>query len=767
MPIKFDFLSPGIQLREIDESQLEPVPEHDGILLIGTSRQGPMMKPIKVNSLNDFVDIFGKPNDGVKQSDPWRDGVTSAPSYAVYAAQAYLASGVGPVKFIRLGGRQIDSSTANAAGWTLGSTTSPQVNINSTSYGLFLMPSASGQATAATTADVNDHVTGGVLAAIIYCSSSAPCLLGDGIANVQNGEAGPADRIDSGGAVMLSGSTWKISNGDAAQFSMVIQKDNESQVTGAAITFNFDESSPYYIRNVLNTDPTVLNTATANYTTEGTTNELYVLGETFDVAVSAMSGASGGKSIASGKVNGVWLAMSTGSTGWDNFQMPLSASKSAWLLGRRPTLKKLFRFESLLEGQEFQNKYYGKISSLTLPTSINPTARFSLDIMKRGSPNDYAIESYSNLTLDSTDSDFIGKRIGDISETWDQSQGKFVITGKYPNVSSYVKVELGEDLTERDYPFGWGGPRKIENALIPLGGRHHFVSGGGTLSNTAGQYLKGGPGVIPFSQNGFNGAARTCTISGGNGQLTASCAYPTIPLTREGSKRGSNFNYSDTFGVWARKDNRLAFNKSYYDLTLRTGPAIDIDPQVAYGESVDKFGVVFSMDDLTGSLQAGGTIASNGYYHKSGSFDSTTQPQDPVDLVTTTSITRAAAASPGGASAATLVNTHRVFRFSFPFFGGSDGTDIRYISPFNSKKLSDSTSNSAHFSVAQALKMVEDPDYLRYDLISMPGLVENVLTNEILSIASTRGDALAIIDVGQGGGIYRPCFDTEAAAQAA
>ena len=38
MPTKFDFLSPGIQLREIDESQLEPVQEHDGILLIGRAR---------------------------------------------------------------------------------------------------------------------------------------------------------------------------------------------------------------------------------------------------------------------------------------------------------------------------------------------------------------------------------------------------------------------------------------------------------------------------------------------------------------------------------------------------------------------------------------------------------------------------------------------------------------------------------------------------------------------------------------------------------
>ena len=65
------------------------------------------------------------------------------------------------------------------------------------------------------------------------------------------------------------------------------------------------------------------------------------------------------------------------------------------------------------------------------------------------------------------------------------------------------------------------------------------------------------------------------------------------------------------------------------------------------------------------------------------------------------------------------------------------------------------------------MKMVEDPDYIRYDLISMPGLVDSTLVDKMLTIASTRADALAVIDVGSGGGIYRPDFDTLTNAQAA
>jgi hypothetical protein len=114
MPTKFDFVSPGIELREIDQSQVAPVPEADGLLLIGRSRKGPAMKPVKVNSLENFIEVFGTPMDGVKASDPWRQGNTGAASYAGYAAQAYLASGVGPVKFIRLGGLHNDTEKA---GW--------------------------------------------------------------------------------------------------------------------------------------------------------------------------------------------------------------------------------------------------------------------------------------------------------------------------------------------------------------------------------------------------------------------------------------------------------------------------------------------------------------------------------------------------------------------------------------------------------------------------------------------------------------------------
>ena len=131
------------------------------------------MKPVKVNSLENFIEVFGNPMDGVKQNDPWRQGNTAGASYAGYAAQAYLASGVGPVKFIRLGGLNNGELDSGLAGWNVEQTahaTSMARNSYSGSIGLFVASSGSAEVS-------------GTLAAIFYVNKTELNLtgtLGDG-----------------------------------------------------------------------------------------------------------------------------------------------------------------------------------------------------------------------------------------------------------------------------------------------------------------------------------------------------------------------------------------------------------------------------------------------------------------------------------------------------------------------------------------------------------------------------------------------------------
>ena len=94
MPTKFDFLSPGVNIREIDRSILPADAIDPGPILIGRARKGPALKPVQIRTYEDFVTIFGEPVLGTAGSnmDIWRQGNVIGPQYAGVAAQAHLAS---------------------------------------------------------------------------------------------------------------------------------------------------------------------------------------------------------------------------------------------------------------------------------------------------------------------------------------------------------------------------------------------------------------------------------------------------------------------------------------------------------------------------------------------------------------------------------------------------------------------------------------------------------------------------------------------------
>ena len=64
MPRKFDFISPGIEITEVDQSILPSDTDAEGPIIIGRTEKGPALKPIKIRSLEDYITIFGAPNPG-------------------------------------------------------------------------------------------------------------------------------------------------------------------------------------------------------------------------------------------------------------------------------------------------------------------------------------------------------------------------------------------------------------------------------------------------------------------------------------------------------------------------------------------------------------------------------------------------------------------------------------------------------------------------------------------------------------------------------
>ena len=116
---KFKFVSPGVFLNEIDNSQLPKESAAVGPVIIGRSERGPALKPVRVESFSDFIEIFGAPLPGGQGDDTYREGNGFlAPTYAGYAVQAYLRNS-SPVNFVRLLGVQDGDAIAGSgeAGW--------------------------------------------------------------------------------------------------------------------------------------------------------------------------------------------------------------------------------------------------------------------------------------------------------------------------------------------------------------------------------------------------------------------------------------------------------------------------------------------------------------------------------------------------------------------------------------------------------------------------------------------------------------------------
>ena len=201
---KFKFVSPGIFINEIDNSHLPRTPEDIGPVVIGRSERGPGMRPVKVNSFSEFVEMFGEPIPGGSGDDVYRDGNYLAPTYAAYAAQAWLRN-QSPLTFVRLLGVDHADATGTLAGWQT-------TTVRPGAYGLFVAdaPEAAtapqadiefngcGTAAEGLAISMDANAAGGADGTVTEESATKMGVIVDfktGIANFQGGTAGDHDIV--------------------------------------------------------------------------------------------------------------------------------------------------------------------------------------------------------------------------------------------------------------------------------------------------------------------------------------------------------------------------------------------------------------------------------------------------------------------------------------------------------------------------------------------------------------------------------------------
>ena len=734
---KFRFVSPGIFLNEVDRSQIPAAPIGIGPVIIGRAERGPGMIPTRVGSFTEFVEKFGNPIPGRGGTlDVWREGNYASPTYAAYAAQAYLRAGVGPVTFLRLMGTQhVDATVPGYAGWKTVNTPDPDVASNGGAYGLFVFASAS--ATTAATTNI------GTLAAVWY--------------------------INEGGAIVLSGNATDgqpttgaatIIHSDASgQFKAYIY--NSSRATEENKTFSLAEGSSNFIRKVFNTNPQRVSSIE-----DSVNQKSYWLGETYERYLTDQS--LNGSAVRYGAI----LALASGSqeagnhekdyayrdahTGWF-FGQGLSADTSSYTYDGQ---QKLFKFVGINgHGSWLQNNI--KISIANVKYSGNeyvPYGTFDI-VVRKASDSDLRpviLERFSACTLDPASMNYIGVKIGDMQQTWDNTEKRYREYGDYPNRSEYIRVVVNDVVGNGAanpvlLPFGVYGPPKFPSWTFTL-------SASGDLGHASTTSYVLGSSSIP--ENNSQGAALTATHlwAGATSQTlyatdsigygTASIIYPGVAVRHSASDDGSNPLSTAYFGLQTDKSRGSGvYDPGYSDYLRAFGRQVISDAN--WGDSFSENGFpsgtgldyqwIFTLDEvtaLTGSTftSARPTTGISDAHWTSGSYVAGTSWNASASLGT-------------GANYQNILDS-QINRFTSPMYGGADGLDIKERDPFRNTAIgSVETTDYVYYTLRRAIDTIADAEVIAMNAACLPGITNESVTKYLIDTCEARADALAVIDL--------------------
>jgi len=782
MPInKFRFVSPGVQVAEIDNSQLPATPADVGPTIIGRALRGPGLTPVRISSMSEFVEIFGMPQNGDAGNDPWRTGPdTLAPTYGAYAAQAYLRNS-SPITYVRLLGRANDSNDGSTsegisalAGWKV---PSPSLQGTGGAMGLFVFPSGTmlggaGSGRAITAGDAGARLTG-TLAAVFYCSTGSVFLVGNDQAGVNiSGTAAPV-KCDSAGnlkaVIVPQGAGLQVASAVTPSTSVV--RDNAAAngstlAPSSSILFNFNRSSKFYIRKAFNTNPTKTNTFL---------NDTIVhpewLGETFqnnyDTLIgSAQAGPDSGSNFYAFVAP---LQDSGGSINYGARNRNATKGKTPWTLAQNLNTSfyktsdaaanlgtgKLFRLHTHNYGMwESQNLKVSITDIQAATNEFDDYGTFTVEI-RMANDSDEApslVEVFPNCNLNPNSENFIAKKIGDQYVEWDDTARRYRYYGDYTSQSKYMYVEITEEVRNGDtnpitLPFGFTGPVRFNGFTIYSGSSAQTFGSPRGSGYDADTVLQLSPNCFGFVSSSITevaaGASSSAGFQGdigglwtGGYQMTASFLYPEF-TTRSGSNEGNLNSPKDAyFGInTGRPGSFSTFDDSYIDLVR----PVSSDITSATGDASQansEYSFIFTLDDL--KYENGVYVWSSGSSQQSADADAS------VNALS---------------SSYNQVLSDGYDRFTMPILGGFHGLDITEMEPFNNNRaLASGKTNLNSYAVnsaKMAVDVVSDPEFVESNMIVMPGVGGgnhsgnggSQVQQHMLSTCERRADSMTLFDL--------------------
>ncbi len=681
----YRFVSPGVFVNEIDNSQLPASPAGIGPVIIGRAEKGPALRPVTVSSFEEYVNVFGTPAPGQAGDDVWREGTDkSATTYGMYAAQAYLRNS-SPLTYIRLNGAaNANATTAGAAGWS-----------GDNAYGLFVFESGSS----------GEPMTGS-LAAIIYTTDgTAGVRLSGSHFTLSGGTTAPTGAIDAIVSAV----------GPGREFRLLI--DNYKGTDDLNIVFNFNRDDSRYIRKVLNTNPQMTNAATA-----GESHDLnYFLGETFDHHMETTVTASGASNVygAIAILRSSGTSAASGSTFTDSLQ----SAQTPWIISSRmsptDTPINLFQFHALDEPGDWSNRNI-KVSIQDIKRSTNDSTdygTFSVVVRQLSDSDNVVrvIEQFNNCDLNPDSLNYVGRKIGTQYQEWEPTDRRYRTRGDWPNNSAYVRINVASNVEAGStnsslLPFGFKGIVKYDDEVLTSGS----AAADGNWASKSGDATAGVIYAGPFTAR--SGTAAT--------EFNIDIAYP-APELRVSASDGNLSNPTDAyFGLQtARSAGSSVFAQSTIDLMRPRGGIVGSMFSVDSAANKTERSVDFTLDDISGSE---GVWVSGSHNNAGAGLGSLTYVN--------------------GAVSGVLDQGYD--RFTVPMNGGFDGVNVRNMDAFANINIGSSETTSYTFNtLRRTIDAISDPEVVEMNLAAIPGLTQEGLTTNLINVCEDRADALAVIDL--------------------
>ena len=591
---KFRFVSPGVFLKEIDNSQLPGIPDAVGPVIIGRTRKGPALTPYKVKSLEEFERVFGRTMPGNEGEDPWREGTDLlAESYAPYAAKAYLSADIdSPVTIVRLAGIAGDAAKATDAaspGWK-----------SDRAYGLFLFNSSSDS----NPADARD--VSGTLAAIFYGTSDfSPKLYAASRNQVMDH---PDDDQNSN-----SGAHEGILIKEDSNKKFTLRLDGGSGRT-RDVSFSFDK-----IREGFNTNPTKTNsniTGRVGESTQKDLSDLYWLGETFEESYKEILANKGSGDALAAMV----LKLDSQMSDFKSGDHSLQAAKTGWFIAQDTTsaatgivhdnAEKLFRAVARQDGFKASRELMVSIERINIPreNATDTFGSFSLIVNQISGTRLVEVERFDNLNLNPISDNYVAKKIGTQYYKWDSVEKRNKVYGTYPNISEYIRIELHPRLV---------GAPPADPSLVPFGFLGPIVPKVKEISGS--DFASGGTGSFASTDWVDSSAKARVGALSTNASSKLVIQWPKMPLINSGSlSDGFMMGASPFKQTWTAGSKHTAqtiLNPGYVDYTRRlpefSGLTADQDSGEV-GGSTAEHSFIFSLEDvvLHANPQLGGGLPS-------------------------------------------------------------------------------------------------------------------------------------------------------------